>query len=169
MKVDPILNAFLRAQAADAADFNRRSDLAQLQPLPGDPPQRYVLELRCRGFVRRMDGEIVEAEHFAFGIQFHDDYLRRLDPTTLVTSLRPDIFHPNVTYGAPFVCLGHVSPGMRLIDLCHALFELVAYHKFSPHSALNEAAAEWARNHQSRFPVERRPLLRPLQEKGGAA
>ena len=170
MSTDKIQDAFFRSLLPDAVDFNRRSDLARLHPQPGDPTRRYIYELNCRGLVRQPDGEIVEADHFEFGINFFDGYLRRSDPAALITCFRTDIWHPNSMLGTPFICLGENAPGLRLMDICLTLFEIVAYHKFNPASPLNEAAAEWARNNQHRFPLDRRSLLRPAAlEKGGVA
>jgi len=77
----------------------------------------------------------------------------------LLTWLHPSsVWHPNIR--APWICVGHVPPGVELTDLVYQVFEMISFHRWTPHDPLNPDAAQWARNHQDRFPLERRPLKR---------
>jgi len=77
---DKILLSFLEQQQADAAALAAASDLVRLTPSNETPPRHYVAEFFCKGLVRGPDGGIREAGHFAVGIWFTPDYLRRVEP-----------------------------------------------------------------------------------------
>jgi hypothetical protein len=120
------------------------------------------------GLVLLRSGQVQEARHFQVGIYFPSDYLRRAEPGEVLTWLGPpNIFHPNVrcrdrSMGIGSICIGRLTPGMRLVDLLYQCFEIITYNKVTMREddALNHAACVWARNNQSRFPVDRRPLKR---------
>jgi hypothetical protein len=104
----------------------------------------------------------VRAAVFAVGFAFAPDYLRRVDAYRLVTWLGPaTVAHPQVR--PPFMCLGHVLPGLPLVDLIYQVFEIITYAKRTPHDPLNPdpTLAAWTRGHQDAFPLDRRPLKRP--------
>ncbi len=158
---DPILATFLEEQHRAGMDLAARSDLFDLVPLGEPPHQRYLAYFHCKGLVRRA-GRILEAERFDVGIRFPDDYLKRVDMGEVLTLLMPlDMFHPNVR--AVFICPGALSPGTSLVDLIYACFEIFTYTKvtMNEYDALNREACVWARENLHRFPLDRRPLVRP--------
>jgi hypothetical protein len=180
---DRILESFLQRQYQEGLELAQSSDLVDIfpavpapGPLPfvfqaGDPyvlpdatpPDRYIARFRCKGLVRTNEGEIREADEFTVGIWFPSDYLRRVDPYRILTWFGPgEVFHPNVCYHGPFICVGRMTPGTPLTDLLYQCFEIITYHKVTMREddALNKAACAWAREHQDRFPVDRRPLRR---------
>jgi len=160
---DAIFTGFLERQLDSGMQLAAASDLLELAPVWGEPPQRYIARFRCRGLVRTTEGDIVEADDFAVGITFPDDYLRCADPARVVTWLGPrNVFHPNISDRAPVVCVGRLSPGTELVDLLFQLFEMITWRKVTMREddALNPAACAWARNHRDRFPVDTRPLKR---------
>src|SRR5262249_25550534 len=131
------------------------------------PPDRYLVRLRCKGFVRGRDDTVHEADDFLAGIWFPSDYLRHVEPLQVVTWLEPaEVFHPNIR--PPLVCLGPIAPGTPLVQLIYRLFDLVSYQMWAAHDALNAEAAQWTRNHPEFLPADRRPLkrrpLHPEQE-----
>lgn len=156
---DPIFTSFLRRQFDEGLALARESDVLDLMPMPGSPPFRYVAAFRGRWLVNA-GGEICEHPFAVFGIQFPANYLRLTEPAQIATVLEPDnLWHPNIA--GPFVCLGATPPGTGLVDLLYALYEVLAFYRFSPHSPLSEPAAQWARNQPpGRFPIDRRPLRR---------
>lgn len=154
---DPILHAFLATQLIEGMALAAASDVLEVVPLAGVPPRKYLLRFRCTGLVTSDDGSVVEADDFAAGVFFRDDHLRVASPSTLVTWLHPrTIHHPNVQ--APAVCLGRVAPGMSLVEIIYQLHALITYNKATLDDALNVTAAAWARDHQDRLPLDRRPL-----------
>jgi hypothetical protein len=160
---DLIYEAFLRRQLEAGMALAESSDVLQLIPLPGsEPPSRFVAHFSGRkGLVRNQRGAIVEFDRFVVGVNFPDDYLRRVNIPQVLTYLgpHPDPWHPNIR--GPFVCL-HIEPGTSLVDILFACFEIWTWNLFATgDEGLNHAAAQWSRKQdRSRFPVERRPLKR---------
>jgi hypothetical protein len=113
--------------------------------------------------VRTASGDVTEANRFAVGIAFPHDYLRRADPFQVLTWLGPrNVFHPNISDRAPFICVGRIAPGMPLVDLIYQLHEIITFNKATvcEDDALNHDACAWARHNQHRLPVDTRPLKR---------
>ena len=164
---DHIIRGFRRRQYEDGMALAAASDRLALLPLEGDPPERYIAEFSCTGLVRTTSGEILEANRFAVGIWFPDDYLRHADPFQVLTWLAPrNVWHPNIANQAPFVCPGRLVAGTALVDILYQLFEIITYNKVTPreNDALNREACMWARANQKRFPVDRRALKRRVIE-----
>ena len=158
---DLVFKGFLDKQFEEGRELEGQSDLVSLQPIErgADPPDRYVVQFGCKGLVRRPDGQIGVASGFAVGIWFPSTYLRGADPFQVLTWLGPgNIFHPNIA--PPLICVGRLVPGTELVDLIYQCYEIITYFNWAPHDALNGEASQWARNHQERFPVDRRPLKR---------
>ena len=160
---DKIQEGFLRRQYEEGMALARSSDLLELFPLAGSQSDRYIARFRCKGLVRAGNGDVVEADHFEVGIWFPSAYLRSADPFQVVTWFGPpNVFHPNISDRAPFICIGRLAPGTALVNILYQVFEIITYHKVTMREddALNKAACVWARQNQHRFPVDRRPLKR---------
>ncbi len=162
--MDKVLEGFLRRQFDDGMALAAQSDLFDLVPM--DPPplvRRYIACFHCTGLVRAPSGEVVEANQFAVGIAFPDDYLRHVEPSQVLTWIAPrEIFHPNISDRGPFICVGRMSPGTTLVDLIFQIFEIITFNKANvrENDALNIDACQWARAHADLLPVDRRPLKR---------
>jgi len=160
---DKIFESFLKRQYEEGRALADSSDLLELYPLAGDPPNRYVVAFHCKGLVKPPGGEVVESDYFEVGIWFPSDYLRRAEPFQVLTWLGPsDVFHPNISNKAPFICVGRLKPNTSLTDIIYQCFEIITYNKVTMREddALNCDACVWARENQRRFPVDRRPLKR---------
>jgi ubiquitin-protein ligase len=74
----------------------------------------------------------------------------------------PGVWHPNVSMEVPLICIGRLTPGTGLVDVLYQVYEILTWHKFNPreNDSLNKTACAWARQNQSRFPVDHRPLKR---------
>jgi hypothetical protein len=158
---DRVLAAFLDRQRTEGLALAASSDLVDVLPLEPEPPQRYLVRFGCTGLVGSETNEVEEAAGAVVGIWFADDYLRHVDPMTVLTWLEPRrVFHPNVR--APFVCLGRIVPGTPLVDLIYRCFELITWRRVTMREddALNREACAWARRNTPRFPIDRRPLRR---------
>lgn len=159
---DRVLETFLRRQHKEGLALAAESDLIEVLPL-GDPTDRFVIALSCKGLVQDGPGRIREAEHFEVGIWFPEDYLRRADPFRVLTWFGPlNVWHPNIAFGAPAICVGRLAPGTGLVDIIYQVFEIVTWNKVTMREddSLNKAACQWARGNLSRFPLDRRPLKR---------
>jgi hypothetical protein len=158
---DPIFHGFVQRQAEEGQALAQASDILTLESLPTG--QHFIAHYSCRGLVKGADGIVREAEQFHVGIFFGSDYLRNAKPHETVTLFDPlNTFHPNVTFGAPFICLGRIAPGTPLVDLLYQCYEILTYQKLTPREddALNKEACRWARASQERFPIDKRPLKR---------
>jgi len=161
--LDKIYTAFLERQYQEGMALARASDLLDLSPLDGLPPQHYVVQYYCKGLVRPARGEVVEADYFEVGVWFPSDYLRRAEPFQVLRWFGPPyVFHPNISDKAPFICVGRLAPGTPLVDILYQCFEIITFNKVTMREddALNKDPCAWARRNQYRFPVDRRPLKR---------
>jgi hypothetical protein len=159
---DKILNGFLARQREQGLALAAGSDLLDLAPI-GATANRYVATFRCRGLLEKRPGEIVEADCFQVGIRFGANYLRSADTFETLTWFGPhNVWHPNISNEAPFICIGRLAPGTDLVDILYQVFEVITWNKVTmlESDALNRAACQWARAHRDRFPVDRRPLKR---------
>jgi hypothetical protein len=160
MRNDPILRAFLLRQAEDGRALAAASDILDLDCLPTG--QHFVAHFNCRGLVQEY-GEVREISGFDVGIFFGSDYLRAASPFEVLRLFGPpNTYHPNISFAAPFICVGHIAPGMPLTDLLYQVYEILTYQKLTPREddALNKEACRWARTNLHRFPIDRRPLKR---------
>ena len=160
---DPIFSAFLEQQRMEAAALTRDSDLVEITPDLGFWPGRFHVRLHCKGLVQDGSGDIVEQDGFDVGVWFPSDYLRRANPFEVLVWLGPwNVFHPNISDTAPFVCIGRLTRGTPLVEIVYRLFDLVTWNNVTmvESDALNRAACAWARHNRHRFPVDRRPLKR---------
>ena len=162
VEINRILENFLKHQHEETMPLAAESDLVEIFPDPEDIPQRYVIRCNCRSLVRLGNGEIGESDGpFEVGVRFPRDYLRKASPPEILTWRTPaNIFHPNIR--APFICVGHLSPGTPLLDLVYQVYEVVSFQNVTmcEEDALNKEACAWARRNTHRFPVDDRPLKR---------
>jgi ubiquitin-protein ligase len=158
---DPVFRAFLERQAEEGQALARASDILDLECL--ETGQHFLAHYACRGLVKGPDGVVREAGAFHVGIYFNSDYLRTVDPFETLTLFEPrNVYHPNVGFGAPFICVGRILPGMQLVDLLYQVYEVLTFQRLTPREddALNKEACRWARTNQARFPIDPRPLKR---------
>ncbi len=162
---DKVLESFLEAQTREGMDLARQSDLLDLHPQGIPPVQAWIARFRCKGLVTTPDGEVAEADDFAVGIYFPDDYLRRANPAEVLSWLNPSHpYHPNISAspGLPLICIGRMWPGMGLVEILYQVFEIISYGRVTVNErdALNKPACRWARKNMHLFPVDKRPLKR---------
>jgi len=160
---DEILSSFLRVQYEAGMALAAESDLLELMPISEGACDRYLARYFCTGLVSAGEGAIEEANRFEVAIRFPSDYLRRVEPFSIVHWVGPrEVFHPNISRTLPVICPGHIYPGTPLTDLLYQVFETITYKKvtMSETDALDHDACAWARENQHRFPVDPRPLKR---------
>ncbi len=158
---DMILTRWWEKNWPDASRLAGESDLVRVESLHDRAPRHLVARFSCKGLVREADRRVVEADHFEVGIWIPPDYQIRADTRQVFTVLWPlNVWHPNIL--GPFLCAGHLHPGMSIVDLLYQVYEILTYHNFAPNDALNPDAAAWARqpDNRARFPIDRRPLKR---------
>jgi hypothetical protein len=158
---DPVFECFLERQFQEGMALAASSDILNLMPIPVSPHWQYIAEYHCKGLIQNRAGEIVEHSLFVMAISFPDDYLRRVDVSTVLTYLGPEpvVWQPNIR--GPLVCL-HIRPATPLVDLLYSCYELFTWNlRNTSDDGLNRAASQWARHQDpARFPIDRRPLKR---------
>lgn len=159
---DNIRNSWLLRQYEEGMNLAANSDILDLAPLEGSPPDRYLARYHCRGIVSSAGAVDIVDEHMVV-IYFPAQYLRtKCEPGLVVTWLGPrEIFHPNIRHH--FCCPGDIPPGMSLYTLLCQIYQMISFQRYTTleYDALNAEACRWARQNQHRFPVDqRRSLLR---------
>jgi hypothetical protein len=159
---DRIREAFLRHEQQAALALDAASDVVTLTAVAGDPPDTYVIDLRCKGLARGADGNVHVADRFVVGLHFGENYLRSVpDPFAILTVLHPqNAFQPNIAERAPFICVGHLAPGTGIVELVYQVWQIWTYRKYNLVDGLNADACRYARAHQADFPLDPRPLKR---------
>ena len=160
---NPILESWYLRELAAAMNLADQSDLLELAILPDRSQRALMARYTCNGLVRDGDGQVSLADEFVAGIRIPSDYLQRANTFEILAWLAPlEIWHPNIL--PPYLCIGLLSPGMSLVDILYQIFEIITYRKVSPGDNLNKDAAAWARtpDAQRMFPIDTRPLKRPL-------
>lgn len=157
-----IQHAFLCRQLEDSERLIAESDIVSIIPVAGTPPDRYIIELRCRGLARNAAGIIAPADRFVVMAHFSEDYVRSIpNPFQVLTVMHPaGAFHPNIAERAPFICPGRLPPGMGIVELTYQLWSLWNYRSYNLVDGLNADACRYARAHQAEFPLDPRPLKR---------
>jgi hypothetical protein len=162
--VDKIYEAFIESQNIAAAALNQASDIVEITPKQLKRGHLYAVRMLCRGLVNE-GGKIKDHDQFELLVHFPEHYLRRCSPVELICWVSPaTVWHPNIK--PPFLCLGRLTPGMKIVDIVHQAYEIVSYQKVTmvESDALNHDAAVWARANLERFPVDTRPLRRRIIE-----
>ena len=135
-----------------------------LQPRPS-VPWLYRLTFHTKGLRKDPDGTIHEVSSHTLAVRFLPDYLRRANRFAMLRLIEPQsVFHPNITplgdpQGPGLVCL-EVYPGMPLIELVHAIHDLLRWRirQYDERDALNYEACSWGRDHVDQ-PLDDRPLF----------
>jgi len=160
--IDPVLQGFLEHEYRKGMKLARESGLLDLVPLTSPPYCRvYVAHFKCKGLVKKHNGNIIEANEFKVSILFPLDYLRRVNPFEIVTWLVPaNIFHPNIR--PPFICLGRITPGMGLTEILHQIADIISYRNVNMNESdsLNKEACGFSRKNIHRFPIDDRQMKR---------
>ena len=153
-------------------DFRKLKSLKLSSPFVdfmafGDPPERYVITLTCKGLewddelknpivTEKHDFEIYLPQHYPTG----KPYVKWLTP----------IFHPNIMphdyeKNPGFVCTGSWNPSQDLGDLVVKLAEMIQYKNFeATYDCLNLEAARWALKNMHLLPVDKREIITPEPE-----
>src|SRR5438445_7635703 len=127
---DKVFAAFLERQVDEGMALAAASDLLDRAPVDGRSRQQYLAGFGCKGLVQTDSGEIVEADRFLVGIWFPDQYLREADPFRVLTWLAPqNVYHPNISDRAPFICVGRLAPGTPLVEVLYRVFEIITFNR----------------------------------------
>jgi ubiquitin-protein ligase len=120
----------------------------QVQPVQGNPPERYLVTYRVRGL--RWDAARncpVELGLHKAEIYLGADYPREKPKCLMHT----EIFHPN--FGS-YICIGdHWAAGETLADVIVQIGDLIQYREYNVKSPLNAVAAQWTMQNERLLPL----------------
>ena len=158
--MDSVRQAFLQAQHEAVLALAESSEILDLTPLAGSPPDRYIADFRCRSIAR--EGEsVVLVERVLVGIHMPENYLHVFEPERVITVLTPlNLWHPNIR--GSLLCPGTMPRGTPLVHLLFQIFEVVVGHRVTldERYALNPVVCAWARQNRHMYPIDWRPLRR---------
>lgn len=162
----------LRVDYESLLEVKGRSDILDFEIIdqrPGVPPEKYILEYRCRG-IARLDsaGNPEFGDLHRVAVYLHPQYPNRAPGLKWMT----DIWHPNIDHINGSVCIDAVwwAAGRSLEHLVIMMWEMLTYRNFhdddsKPPFPLDKEAAKWCKeykkSHPGCFPVDQRQLLRP--------
>ena len=162
MTSDPIFKSFFINECEEL------SAMVELNPgflrVTAVPPNAFLVQFICKGLLREPGGEIEEAPAFVVGIRLPANYCREApDPTAIAHVIAPHHpWHPNVHGPSGRICVGHIGPSTSVADLIMQIYTILIYRNYATHDGLSPEAAQWARHHQDRFPLEQpRPIHLP--------
>lgn len=143
----------LIADAQHVARAFRDSEIIQVKPTLGDPPEVYQVDYRIRSLDRDAAGKPVERLEHRAEIRLISDYPRLSPQCKMLTS----IFHPNID--PTTICVGdHWAAGERLSELIVRIGEMIAYQAYNIRSPLDAEAAMWADLNVAKLPIDPQPI-----------
>lgn len=154
-----------------ASDYRRlqelvnNSSLIHIVSTNGNPPEKYILELTCKGIVRVNGDQPDIQEKHRVAIVFPGGYPSEPPAVHMQTS----IFHPNISSSSKAVCIGKWYAGQWLDELVFRLVEMVQY-KVPPtndtgRDVLNAEASSWLNRNRHRLPIDGRDVRKPQPQK----
>ena len=169
--------ARLQIDYGDLLNLEARSKFIQVlpqKPVPGWPPERYIITLTCTGFsgIRGDEQFPIPSDFHQFELYLSRDYPGK-EPSLLWLT---DIWHPNISHTEPrHVCTNAVQTFYAqkpLSELVLSLGEMVQYRRYhakiEPPFPLDREVAQWVREVAEPNgwigpdnPVDPRQLLEP--------
>lgn len=145
-----------------------RSPFVTINGFLGNPPDKYVLHLSCKGISNiTPQSKPIFSNSFLLGIHLHGEYPRKGPEFQIFTDKTP-IFHPNIATNG-LICYGDAGdhgwkPSMGLDDVVVRIIQMIRYENKSLTSAHNLEAAAWAAKNSGLFPLDERQILGPELE-----
>jgi ubiquitin-protein ligase len=157
--MDPRWNR-LNADFHKLRELESKSALIRVESQGGNPPERYVITLYCRGITRLVHSNPEYSEQHQLSIVLPLAYPRVIPELKMLTP----VWHPNIATNG-LICMGHegdrgYSSNMGLDDLVIRVLQIIRYENYSTQSALNHDAFRWAMENTALFPLDTRLLYR---------
>ena len=151
-------NDFTRLKLMSGRDYRVR-----ITHTSGFPPEEYTLELNCCGIIGLESGTMrpIFSNLHELRILLPPEYPRKGPKFQMLTSVwHPNIGFPGIRKAGGNVCIGDTgdhgyAPSMGLDDLVNRIIQMIRYENYGLERPLNITARDWARQHQSLFPLER--------------
>lgn len=151
----------LRADYAKLQELQSASPIVAILQTFGDPPESYVISIKCRGITRLdLNGTPQYCADHRLKIDLPPTYPRNIPSLRMLTP----VWHPNIDLEQGWICLGHegengYAPSMSLSDLVIRIIQIIRYENYSREYFLNENAFNWAKQNPSLFPLDDSPIL----------
>lgn len=149
----PMRTQRLVADAERITEAFAHSELVQVRPVGGDPPELYEVEYAVRGLERGRGNRPVAREHHMVEIRLPADYPQTPPECKMLTP----VFHPNIDPTAIAIS-DRWAANDRLVDLIVRIGEMLAYQSYDIQSPLDAEAAMWADLNATALPTDPRPL-----------
>ncbi len=159
MTINPRLKRLI-AEYEKIREISERSQFIQILEVEGNPPEKYLLRLTCKGISSiGTDGQPIISEDHRLGIYLNPEFPR----TGPVFQFMTPLWHPNIGANGA-VCYGDegdhgYSPSMGLDDLVLRVVQMIRYENMGLDSAFNIFAAQWANQHRNLFPLDTRQII----------
>ena len=154
----PLRTRRLIADAQHVEEAFGHSEMIQVRPMEGSPPEVYHVSYRIHGLGPTADPEAPEPrdEHLV-EIRLTGEYPRVSPACRMLTP----VFHPNID--PSHICVGdHWAAGERLVDLIVRIGEMLAFQAYNIRSPLDAHAAMWADLNADKLPTDGR-TVRPAE------
>lgn len=124
----------------------------ELLETKGDPPNQYKIAYNFKGATfDPSTGEISYTTRHEIEITLFREY--PTDPP--YCKAETEVFHPNISVSELWVAHeGSWSPSKTVLDVAKQVARLISYQDYDLSSPLNEAAAKWAKENESAFPLD---------------
>jgi ubiquitin-protein ligase len=153
MSINPRLNR-LQAEYEKIRELSDRSEFVHILETEGNPPEKYLIQLTCKGISSINGSSPIYSENHHLGIYLPPEFPRKGPVFQMMTP----VWHPNIAQNGA-VCYGDdgdhgYSPSMGLDDLVIRIINMIRYENMGLNSAFNVLAAQWASHNQRLFPLD---------------
>ncbi len=125
----------------------------RVEPIAGDPPERYRVTYLIKGLERMPDGRLLVRGQHEMEVSLPAEYPR----LPAVCRMISPVFHPNIDSFT--VCTSDFHSAQEtLVDLIVRVGQMIAFQKHNVKSPLNAEAAQWCEANLARLPVDRSDL-----------
>lgn len=137
-----------------------RSRFISIAQTEGSPPEKYVLQLTCKGITSlSSDRKPIYSCSHLLGIHLGPKYPAERPGFVMLTPM----YNPNV-FANGAVCIGDegdhgFAPSMGLDDLVVRIVQIIRYENINPNSAANWEAGNWTRQNMHLFPLEKDQIV----------
>jgi ubiquitin-protein ligase len=137
------------------------SPLVEIQETNGNPPDQFVILLRCKGITElAIDGRPQYSDEHRLSIVLPSSYPRSIPELRMLSP----IWHPNIDATQGWICMGHEGergyvPSMSLDDLVVRIIRIIRYENYSHEFHLNSDAFQWAQRNTHLFPLENHQIF----------
>ncbi len=151
--MNPRLNR-LKNDYEKMQELAARSSFVTIEKTEGNPPDKYVLHLTCKGIRELRNGKPIYSESHRLHINLNSNY----PSGKPIFEMKTPVVHPNIASSGN-VCIGKFSPAMRLDDVVIRAIKIIRYEKMDLEDSYGGTVKRWASENQHLFPLDERQIL----------